>query len=215
MALSDWDFITESTFTRNLYPDGIVDSSLFWSSTGTSSNTGSVMQINSTFERGHLKGVMRTLIRRIDVGTTSSTNVAVGMYSMTNQLTAPHFAGNMYVCRILADGTVDLAKGTGGADDNMTTVGTPTSATWLTFGDTIALEFEWDASDQGGLGGTRLIGRLGTALDFTGLVEFENIVDSTSPFTTSIAEGLFFRSHSGVSTNSFLFDKTRIQEIFF
>lgn len=84
-------------------------------------------------------------------------------------------------------------------------------------GDFWPIELEWQA-DLAGLGGTRLIGRMGTknSTDFGTLTDLIDIVDTTSPLLTSVGEGLcHVKGHTGTRSPgySWSFDETTVEEL--
>ena len=79
------------------------------------------------------------------------------------------------------------------------------------------IELEWVA-DLGGLGGTRLIGRVGTknSLDFGTLADVIDVVDTTDPLLTSVGEGIaYIKGHTGGAAPGFnwSWDQTTVFEL--
>lgn len=80
----------------------------------------------------------------------------------------------------------------------------------FTAGSIFTMEFEWiEAVSE--IGGVQLTGKTGTATDFSDLSTVVSALDTTSPYTTSVGEGLFSKI-STVSGTSFtvLFDTTEL-----
>lgn len=80
------------------------------------------------------------------------------------------------------------------------------------------VELEWQA-DLAGLGGTRLIGRMGTknSTDFGTLTDLIDHIDTSSPHLTSVGEGVaYFKGHSAGGQTppfSWAFDQTSVFEL--
>jgi hypothetical protein len=79
------------------------------------------------------------------------------------------------------------------------------------------MELEWVA-DLAGLGGTRLIGRVGTknSEDFGTLSDVIDTIDVSSPLLTSVGEGVvLFKGHTGTRAPGYNwgFDMTSVYEL--
>jgi hypothetical protein len=84
-------------------------------------------------------------------------------------------------------------------------------------GDFWPMELEWVA-DLAGLGGTRLIGRVGTknSEDFGTLSDVIDTIDVSSPLLTSVGEGIvLFKGHTGTRAPGYNwgFDMTSVYEL--
>lgn len=76
-------------------------------------------------------------------------------------------------------------------------------------GDQWTMELEWDATS-----GTQvdIVGRTGTATDFSDLVDQIDVIDSSLPLTSTVGEGVFHRyqSSSFAFERNFTFDSTTL-----
>lgn len=116
----------------------------------------------------------------------------------------------------LVNPTLRLHKFTSGLTDGLTSsslifIPFPGS---ITIGVPFTLEIEW-VVDITNLNGTLLIARTGTDTNFTDLTGQMFIVDSISPLTTSVTEGVVasFKSSSISNTKTVLFDNTVLFEL--
>jgi hypothetical protein len=86
----------------------------------------------------------------------------------------------------------------------------------LTGSTVVALEVEWRAEPSviSALGGAQIRGRAGLT-DFSSLLEYATILDTSSPLSTTVGEGLFttFKSSVSLITKSVTFDSTSLYRI--
>lgn len=116
----------------------------------------------------------------------------------------------------LANPTLHIHKFTSGLTDGLP-VPSLVSATFpgtITLGVPFTLELDW-VVDIPNLNGTLLIARTGTATDFSDLTGQLSFVDTLSPLTSSVAEGLCgsFKNNLVSSTKRVLFDNTTLFEL--
>jgi hypothetical protein len=160
------------------------------------------LRLSSAHSRGFLKGKVRTLLQPNSAGTT----LKMGLYCMASQ--ADITTDGSFYRLMWYNGAVRLDKPTSGIDHSPTEL--TSSAYSLSAGQTIALELEW-AYDLAEWGGTRLVGRVGSATDFSDLAEVIAYTDTSTPLSTSVGEGLFSYTTSGAKT--VLGDETTIFEL--
>lgn len=218
MAFSDWDFTPlpgSSNWEYYISPLNPIDStgSLFIAHVTTGSNHVLQANLNNTFTQGITHGRIRTLVRRDDLSGGDSRFSLFCMGSATN-LTS---SGSFYAV-VLSPGTTSnliLIKSNDGLSVGLETPDTTFDTTNADFdvddtfnGGVIALEFEWNADDQVGLGGTQLIVRLGLMLDFSDLSEVMNEIDSSSPLTSATIEGMAIETD--VNGSAYSIDRTFI-----
>lgn len=216
MSFSDWIFnFTTGDLYAGLYSPGIVGNyslNLFSGVTGANrAITGYV--VASPFTRGIEQGRILTVIKLID-----NSNVLFygGLYCMASSLTTDSI-GNVYVLQI-GKGTsnnVQIRKassgGIVGTGTGGTQIGSSDSVSFTNIGDIVCLSIDWDAAHQTFYGGTHIKASFGVQPDFSDLSVFEEQVDSSSPLTSTVAEGMFLHQDSSSgSTCSILYDSTSI-----
>ena len=165
----------------------------------------------TVLQKGLTRGIVRTLLR---VDSSVALNY-YGIYCMAASINT-HNTGGLYALQVeigtssnvqIRKASSSGALGVGGAGSQL---GSSVSAQFNTNGDIVALELFWDADNQIEFGGTKLTAKLGTATDYSDLSTVIDVVDTTSPFTSSVAEGIFSQHQSG-SSNSVFYDETIIQ----
>ena len=219
MSFSQWTFdgSTDLTVGLDAVNNVVGASSLGAFSLSVNFNRGKFGYVSnaSGLQRGITKGKVRSIFRvRNPAVINTSLNVSCGLYCMASTLSLLS-SGSAYGFDIIAStagSNVSVRKWTFGvlASHTATVLGSTTTATFANPGDTVAVELEWDADDQIGLGGTRVIARLGTSLIFNDLVTIVDVVDTSSPMTSSLAEGLYFHDDNGSRELDLLADSTAI-----
>lgn len=116
----------------------------------------------------------------------------------------------------LANPTLHLHKFTSGLTDGLP-VASLASITFpgtITLGVPFTLELDW-VVDIANLNGTLLIGKTGTATDFSDLTGQISFVDTISPLMDSVSEGIVasFKNNLVSSTKRVLFDNTTLFEL--
>jgi len=116
----------------------------------------------------------------------------------------------------LSNPTLHIHKFTSGLTDGLTVlslVSIPFPGT-ITLGIPFTIELDWIV-DVPNLNGVLLIGRTGTATNFSDLTGQISFVDTVSPLTSSVAEGLCasFKNNLVASTKKVLFDNTTLFEL--
>ena len=225
MAFSNWTFLAGSAnYHAYLEPSGFPDSlssdtgALTIHNTTGTVNQGLVGYVNtatdSFLQLGLLKGNIRSLFRRGD--SLSVVDHFVGLFCMASDLNA-HDTGTLYGVHIelTTSNNIQLRKGSSGGVLGVGTTGTQLGSTFTEdfegAGTIIALELSWNAEEQSALGGTALTVRLGVEQDFSDLVTIIDVVDTTSPLTTSVAEGIW-TSYATFGSQTFVhLDQTRIE----
>lgn len=184
------------------------------------------LYLDAPFSKGFLKGRIRTLLRWDTGGLLASgaQREGAGIVGVQSQLDVSGTTGSCYSCYLgkkdVAGSAFKIVLGKHTAGLSSTVGNTYLSDTSLgitpTAGDFWPFEFEW-VVDIPGLGGVRLIGRLGTknSQDFGTLVDQFDLVDSSSPLSASVAEGVFAgKGNTAVTTNDdWSFDQTTVFEL--
>lgn len=154
-------------------------------------------------ERGLVAGKCRTVLRWNDQGGVSRW----GLTAMQSVLNLTSVSGNAYVClfdTLSFNNRIHLGKMSATTLGSWTTLASSSAAQFVD--DTpLAVEFEWNASAGDACS---LVIRTGTATDFSNLGVLLTHTDLSSPFVTSVAEGLFGVQVSG--SVDVYFDNTTI-----
>jgi hypothetical protein len=240
MALSDWTVFKDGGVSIS-NPLGIVFTDLINPIVGAGSvilthdpttEFQSINLIPSTLPKGFPAGRIQTLIRFDDIDGTSAQENHAGLLCMQNNNNMAKFSvfggtGKAYGLSVsVGEGgspqSVNLWKFTGGIDGSSGSLpgGQLLSSVALPFvfaiGEVIALELLWRAEPEiiTQVGGVLLKGRIGQTLDFSDLQEVINFVDSTSPYTSTVAEGIWagFKNEPA-GDNRVSFDKTSLVRI--
>jgi hypothetical protein len=231
MGLADWIQNKSGTLTINVALDvgsPIVDSgSLSIDHDGEAATGGLNMYLDTPFSKGFTKGRIRQIVRYDSGGVIPSTvlNTNCGIVCMQSQLDVSNITGSCYTWGMGSGDTTGsgqagtiLTKLTAGMN-NTTGITELFKANVPGFapsaGDFWTMELEWVA-DLAGLGGTRLIGRVGTknSLDFGTLVDAVDFLDTTSPLLASVAEGVYMKKMDVTAdTNDWTLDQTSVFEL--
>ena len=163
-------------------------------------------------------GRLRTVCR-VDIhegGTPLISYFGVTALQSQDDLTA---GGSCYALLLASgEGLVDpvlcLHKFTSGLPNGLPTPPLISIPFPVTLGVPFAMELEWIV-DVPNLGGTFLLARTGTQTDFSDLTAQMSFVDTSSPITTSVAEGVVasFKSNSVSDTKKVIFDNTTLFEL--
>lgn len=198
MAYNQWQ-LKETTTANSLFrldtPGVIGETSLIFGNTTAASNrvrTGYVSTA-SGITRGILHGRIITVVEALE---TPNANNTFGLFCMASSLETQGTGANYRIqVRGGTTGNVEMYKATGSGigliRTHGTLLGTAQDVTWDTLGQTVTLGLEWDSTKQGILGGTQIKMSVGTATDYNDLTEVVSFIDTTSPHTTSLAEGFF------------------------
>lgn len=218
MGLSQWDIVKGHTGIQATYDLAALSgaTALHIARDGTLPATNEAFGItfrpNSTFTRGLLRGRVRTQARyRPGVGTFLMAMQSTG--DITGSSGACYFAGLSWgtATWLIEKVTLGLHQGDWSAT-NFTLLSSSTSnvpATNAPF----TMELSW-AYDTSLFGGTSLVLRTGTQMDFSNLAVAISSIDTSSPLATSVGEGLISWPYYGLSgspTTVFsLYDNTSI-----
>ena len=209
MALSDWDFFSGGSPTFALQTVGaLVDTA---SLEIVSPATGRIQgQLDSGQTRGFTKGKIRSLFRcTANTGTALNSNIGLWCLSSVENMIGTG-SGDAYGVGIApaASANVRLRKIDQNFGEWFDDADLAVANKSFIAGTTVAMELEWNV-DIPGIGGVNLVVRVGDATDFSDLSEVINIVDSSSPYTTGFAEGIWAATESP-ATATFLVDNTEI-----
>ena len=188
----------------------------------------SINLVPATFPTGYLSGRMRTLIRldnMISVSNPSHVSHAglLCLQSVENMSkfgafggTGKSYGASVSIGNGFSSQKINLYKFTSGLDGSsgqlLAALTNITPSFTLTTGSVIALELQWRADPivVTELGGVSLKIRIGQLLDFSDLQEVIAYVDTVSPYTATVSEGLWagLKSVSGSEAVRFTVDST-------
>ena len=231
MALGDWVINTTANFATSLeISTPLVGNGSLRQAFGpqVAAGHGANLHLTGSFARGFTKGRIRTLLRvRTRPASTNDVNTGAGIICMQSALNVTasgscYFAGWGHNEAATGDNTrrFYILKVDGGLSDTSVSASqylADSSTVTTTDGDYYPLEFEWQV-DIPNLGGVRLILRRGTlnSTDFGTLATVYDIIDSTSPLTTTVAEGVgSIRGNTTTSGADFVFnwDETSVFQL--
>jgi len=239
MVLADWDRFQASPFEFN---DGLdisnpiigTGSYSIDSSATNSTAQGAIATLDNTFTRGLTKGRIRTLVRFdadnfANYGASASTSVGPIIFYMCNNLDPTSTNTTFYATKLVMNGTnlvtpviyqrktnSDIVTACGVGNGNNLADGASQIA--ITADDHIPMQIEWNL-DIPGLGGIRHTLSLGAVNDndFSGLSVIYDVLDTSSPITTSVVEGIGFIYFDGSPSfqtgNLVTFDNTGIFQL--
>jgi hypothetical protein len=215
MSFSQWarNFSGASNFFSLEFPGILGDSSLQVGTTSTGANQAQAVYLStaSGLTRGITRGRIITLIR---YKTAHTSDAYCGLFCMGSSLTTAT-VGALYAVELEVGTTnnVTLKKVTSGGIQQIelgTQIGSTYSVDFDTLDDTVSIQLDWDAENQGFYGGTQLKLGLGTSTDFSDLTIVATEVDSTSPITVSTVEGLYTLNENLSAGMRVQFDQTTI-----
>jgi len=207
MSFGDWDHQIRGTVSSGLeLTNAIVGSGSLKDGNFTGGNLTdqtNTHHLNNTFTRGLTKGRIRTLYGKEH--TTTDSRTGPGIYCMCDNLDPANNSSDYYwfglehgvsnqLRLVIAKGVGTTLNGAlnwtfpGGAD---TLIASAAVITGFTLGETIPFQLEWNL-DLASFGGVRLTASVGLVGDtnFSNLAVVYDIIDSTSPLTTSLIEGI-------------------------
>lgn len=219
MAFTDW-----ATYTLNnmeitsveldsfITPiDGPASLSFERTTGGPVPATGAVTPDASAFTRGVTGGRMSTKVQRISGSSGFSDNL-VGIFCMTSSINPITSGTDAYAFTVDGNGDAQIRKytdGISGAGTILASVAGAVPDVTTVFG----MEFAW-LYDPTEFGGTYLSTKIGIIYpDFPFPVMGLNLTDKTSPYITSLSEGLFATDVAGGATSQWLFDFTYLYTI--
>lgn len=192
----------------------------------TADESSIVTQARSIFPRGFTKGLLRTLVYNDDAPAVAGRDdMGPGFYFLANNTDITSTASNFYWAGLSSQegaGTYlpIVAKGSTIRLDEMDWPDAGGSdvlqggATAFTYGDmdVVPIQVEWNV-DLINYGGTRIIFSVGTVgdTDFDNLSIIYDFVDSASPITAGVVEGIgsVYGSTTADTNFAFLYDTTR------
>lgn len=203
MPFADWtQFIDgDASASLDLATPVVAAGSVILSSTASTIADRAVeMHLKPGFQRGYQKGRIRSLIRIDRTLSASYVDDGPGFYFMCNNLDITGTPSDFYWAGLRINNQMDIVLRKASTDQlsGMTwQPGDPDNIAdsvidvVVSLGDIIPFQVEWDA-DPDNLGGTRIIvsrGGIGE-LDFNNLSVDYDLVDSVSPYTSSVVEGI-------------------------
>ena len=238
MAFGDFDHFTfalagTSTAALDVTTPIVGSGSLRYLNDTATDNFSMNSNLDSGFNRGFTKGRIRTLVRFdggwVDSGT-SLDNMGVGIYYMSDNFDISNTTSDFYFAGLVRDRNIagsvkpviaktSAARILSDLDWEVTIspgpdilYGTASSIAGVADTDVIPIQIEWDLniSDLGGMRHTMSVGNIGDTV-FTNLAVVYDVVESTNPFTVTVAEGIRFmaKSVSGPAANATAtFDQT-------
>ena len=163
---------------------------------------------------GLSKGRLQTLFRVPTITADNGSDQLATLYFMVNTVTAPLTAATMYgfsaVMRTTGVTGCFLGKGMG-SQNVSNQLGSYSFAT-IPVNTTIALQVDW-AYDLVQFAGTQIKARYKVGSDFLSMTEAFNLIDTSSPYTTSVAEALGVATSIGTSTFGVMFDETSLFDL--
>lgn len=178
----------------------------------------------TNLDKGFTKGRIRSLMRMV-VRPTTQAYARAGLICMQSVINPAAATGAYYT---FGWGVGSSTAGTPGTQKwllmkrapsgQLSSVGTELNSTSVVVSasDYYPVQLEW-VVDIADLGGTRLTASVGTlnSTDFGTLVTVFDYLDTSSPLTTSVAEGIFCTSANaaGAETYTYTFDETTIYQL--
>lgn len=162
---------------------------------------------NPPYPHGYTRGKLRSLIEVASTGAEQH-----GLTCMQSQENVTGAAGAFYALELdtlSLLNKINLVKYSAGLQGSKTTLATGAN-NGFTLNTPKAVEIEWNM-DLAELGGVQLIVRSGDATDFSDLVQLHNVIDTTSPLSTTVGEGLYAKRTSNAL--EVRFDETRLDEL--
>lgn len=226
-GLGDWTRYTTSGYiiTLDLTTPLVQSSSL--KMRDDASNSGAAhLHLNDSFDRGFTRGSIKTIIRLDSPVTTGGTSaIGGGIVCMQSQLDI-RTSGAAYIFNwgrpssgsTPASGnfrfSIDkMFSGLALSGSNVSLA--QTADIPVVAGAFYPIEIEWDF-DNDAYGGVRLRANRGTlnSIDFNTLSPLFDVIDSSSPLTTSLAEGLYiYESSNSAGRINVSCDETIIAEL--
>ena len=191
MPFADWDVYNPANYnTINIDVSNViigVGSLRFDGVFGlTKRPVNMVPKVTSDLPHSLLKGKMRQLVKVVALGG-GDNSVGIAALQSVRDITVT--GTSAYLAEFVpVSNLVRLSKITNGLPGAFTTLAS--AAFSIVLNGIYALEFEW-VVDLIELGGTRLIVRTGTALDFSDLTQALSFTDTSSPLQTTAGEGPF------------------------
>ena len=239
MALSDWTSYTDGGTIGGGSPQGSVFTDIVTPIDGTgsvalthapSNEFQSINLVPATLPKGFEAGRMRTLIRIDDLDDPSMQENHFGILFMQSQENMADFDGggqsyglSLSVGEGFSPQSFRLWKFTGGLNggsgtlDTMQILDSVALPFTLTSGIVVGIEVEWRTEPEviSEIGGALIICRAGEETDFSDLQDLITFTDTTSPYTTTVAEGIFagFKNQMASGNNRVTFDLTTLVEI--
>lgn len=221
MALGDWTQKKTGTMTVSLeIVSPIVGNGSLKLASQASAASGMNMYLTS-LAHGFTKGRMRTLIKMVTIPNADNVGFGFTFLQSALDLSTTGTPGSSY---FLSWGRVGAGGGGGNLVWNITkrtsglaaaTAGTSlyTGVLAASANDYYPIQIEWVA-DVSALGGTRITFSRGTlnSTDFNTLGVISDLIDSSSPLTTSVAEGIAF-ANSVAGTGIAVLDETTIYQL--
>ena len=167
---------------------------------------------------GLAKGRLQTLFQVPTITADNTSDQLASLFFMVSTLSSPLTIATMYgfsaICRSSSPGPgvvgcmLGKATGSQNVSNQLGSYSFPT----IPPGTTIALQVDW-AYDPLQFSGTQIKARYKIGNDFLSMIEVFNIIDTSSPYTTSVAEALGISTSIGPSTYSVLFDETSLFDL--
>jgi hypothetical protein len=196
MAISDWTSVVQGNFVFLLETgDPIAGTgSLRLERNSGSGNEGAIIYPIG-LPTGITKGRLQSKFRLDDMTTDNGSDQRVGMFFMVDSLGSPLTSSAMYafvaVVRTTGITKFEVHKLSSGVQS----MGVGTIKQSFVLGSPIAIDadvtmqVDW-IYEPIQFSGTNIIARYKEGTDFTSMIEIFDFVDTTSPLTTSVAEGL-------------------------
>ena len=223
MAFTDWD-----PFGVSAEVESVVDSltpiegsqsiriAKFAGAGGFNRGANVVPKDASGLTHGITAGRMRTLFRA--ESNTAGHNFGINAMQPNDDVSTVLAAGTFYRLVIHPDlNTIEIEKRTGRTSDGVVSIlATASTPVTIVVGTVYAMEFLWFA-DLVEFGGTLLVAKFGQLTDYSDLTEVPglNVIDTSLPVTSSVAEGLGYSDGSNTGLGGVTYDKTQLYSVAF
>ena len=216
MAFADWENFATGAGTPVFSPETTQQiegsQSLVIGQTGGAVDMHALHTVASGLTQGVTAGRLRTLV---DKKTLSSTSTGTGIICMQSARDVTT-SGSCYLLRFNTGATFSLVKITSGLTSSGTTLASGSFSPNPPNDEVFAIELMW--FNDVAFGGTRLEVRAdtsGSVTDFSGLPALPDLQfdDTSSPLTTSLAEGVFWQDLGSGSASEIVFDQTTLYTV--
>ncbi len=166
---------------------------------------------------GFTKGRLQTQFRLDSITADNASNQLASLFFMVSSITSPLTTASMYgfsaACRT-SDGIVQffLGKTIGGGSISISNQLGSVDIADIPSGTTITMQVDW-VYDLLQFAGTQIKARYKIGTDYVGMTTVFNYTDTSSPLSTSVAEGLGLVTPIGASVYDVFFDETSLFDL--
>lgn len=218
MAISDWTTQVQGNYVfllETVTPVAGTGSLRLERNSGTGAEAAIIYPTSLT--TGVTKGRLQTIINLEDMTDDGAGPQQIGMFFMVDSIGTPLTTSSMYSFTIGVEtggmSSLNLGKSIGAGVAGLDVTALDTLATaFEVIGSNIALQVDW-VFDAIQFAGTKITARWKNGTDFTGLATVFELVDTTGPLTTSVAEGLGALTNTGTNDWVMFFDDTSLFDL--